>query len=808
MNKLFFSLTYCNFAHYNQLQTATSKLQSIISPLTSTCHDGVLVPLSGRLKQLLQSATFKPLLLLRILAILILSTLFTASNSRLLAQTDTFVCDNGGFEDDFDFYFGETSSYLTGSDECEPKTTGGVPVTWTSSSLPAFRRFEIVSGGTDPLVQIPRTKFGSKSLLINNRYGHTGDVCQGHFDANRIKKRFKVTEENRIFSIWFAAVLENPSGHTNSQPFFSIMCDLAPYSDLCIDASIINCHAERTDSICDFDPIDSIDWACHKIIIPSDQIGNIATLEIMAADCGQGCHFGYAYIDGICEDCDDSAFGSGTLYDSPLNYEGIGIMYSSCEDDTITICGDYILPPICGEWLLDTVIVPNFTIYNLTIDHETQTFCFQVAADDFSVDDCREIFALLYFKANNKFLPAVSTNMIEVCLEDFNEMVVNRTISACYDNETDDYISDDYYYVTLQIGYSYFRNWTLTRILDEPYPNETGIYSLENGIGDETIILGPFLIQEGSWDLIVQIGTCEYEFLITPPDFCGLCTAFNKLKIFDILCDNNSSSTGSDDTWSFQLNVPRLMYFGDYELYKNASYVDLYSYNNDHQIDGGLITGGCIKIKLIDDFDEECEVEFIVCPPKPCSSDNSECNLEAYVKKYYCEDGEFSIDLEVKNSGSGSLCYRSNSVASPNDPFNVNNQMGSLPSGTLGAFDEDIYLTVYLCSSPTCFKRFYIPYLNCDEDNFQGEGSSRSYNRNKKQDLFIAPNPIKNNEINIFSMLDFTIFEIFNIYHQTIYKGNFKGSFLNVNLELKPGVYILQYTDRYGIKDAIKFVKP
>jgi len=713
---------------------------------------------------------------------------------------DTLICDNGGFEDGFDFYLGETCTYNIGSNECEPKLTGGSPVTWVSSSLPAFSRFEIVSGGTDPLVQIPRTKFGSKSLLINNRYGHTGDACQGHFDANRIKKRFKFTEENRIFSIWFAAVLENPSGHTNSQPFFSIMCDLAPYSDLCIDASIINCHAERTDSICDFDPIDSIDWACHKIIIPSDQIGNIATLEIIAADCGQGCHFGYAYIDGICEDCDDSAFGSGTLYDSPLNYEGIGIMYSSCEDDTMTICGDYILPPICGEWLLDTIIVPNFTIYNLTIDHETQTFCFQVAADDFSVDDCREIFALLYFKANNEFLPAVSTNTIEVCLEDFNEMVVNRAISDCYDNETEDFISDDYYYVTVQIGYSYFRNWTLTRILDEPYPNETGIYTLDGGVGDETIILGPFLIQEGSWDLIVQIGTCEYEFPITPPDFCGSCPYFNKLKIFDILCDNNNSSTISDDTWTFELNVERLMYFGDYKLYKSGNHVDDYIYNDDHPIDGGLITGGCIDFELKDEDQQNCNVYFKVCPPKSCSSDNSECTLEAYVKKYYCEDGEFSIDLEIKNANPASLCYRVQGATI----F----QTGSLPTGPLGSYDEDVVVTIYFCNTPTCYKRFYVPYLDCYEDNFQGGGSSRSNYSNIIKDLFIAPNPIKNDEINIFSMLDFTNFEIFNIHHQSIYIGNFKGSFLKLNLELNSGVYILQYTNRYGIKDAVKFVKP
>lgn len=91
---------------------------------------------------------------------------------------------------------------------------------------------------------------------------------------------------------------------------FSIHCDLAPEYDLCIDAGIIDCESEREDENCEFDPLDTIDWACHRIVIPSEYVGYIATLEITAADCGEGCHFGYAYIDGICEDCDGSVFGS------------------------------------------------------------------------------------------------------------------------------------------------------------------------------------------------------------------------------------------------------------------------------------------------------------------------------------------------------------------------------------------------------------------------------------------------------------------------------------------------------------------
>lgn len=274
----------------------------------------------------------------------------TKSNS----QTDTLICDNGGFESNFTYYFGKTAYYSTGSDDCTPLYTG-VPVVWANSSLPTFRRFEITTSGVDTLVGINRTKFGSKAALINNRYGHTNPICDGNYDANKLIKRFKVTEENRDFTVWYAAVLENPSAHTNSQPFFSIKCDRAPASDLCIDADIISCEDEYLDTLCTFTDIDAVDWSCHRIKIPRNMIDSIATLEIIAADCGCGGHFGYAYIDGICEECAGSAMGSVTLYDNIYDASGFGVKYRSCEGDVITICGSYTLPTLCGTWDVDSI---------------------------------------------------------------------------------------------------------------------------------------------------------------------------------------------------------------------------------------------------------------------------------------------------------------------------------------------------------------------------------------------------------------------------------------------------------------------
>ncbi|MBL7822838.1 MAG: hypothetical protein JNK69_05485, partial [Saprospiraceae bacterium] len=133
-----------------------------------------------------------------------------SSTARLSAQ-DTLICDNGGFEDDFLYYFGAAGSFLKGSNSCIP-VVSGVPTVFTSTSLPSSRRFEIVSSGTDNLVGINQTKFGSKAARINYKYGHDGSMsCNGSQDVNKLTKRFKVTEENREFTVWYAAVLEYPT---------------------------------------------------------------------------------------------------------------------------------------------------------------------------------------------------------------------------------------------------------------------------------------------------------------------------------------------------------------------------------------------------------------------------------------------------------------------------------------------------------------------------------------------------------------------------------------------------------------------
>lgn len=584
-------------------------------------------------------------------------------------SADTLVCDNGGFEDGLTYYTGQYSdSYRLGGNICTPLYLDS-SITWNAISIPAFRRFEIVNNGPDTLTGINKVKFGYKSLLLNNRYGHFSFTCSGHYDVNKIVKRFKVTPETRDFTVWYAAILENPNGHRDQQPWFSISCDRDPANNLCFDASQIECYNIFLDSICTFDTIKLVNWACHTFKIPLNMLDSIATLEITAADCGEGGHFAYAYIDGICELCDGSAFGSGTLYQQPLNEEGLGIDFDPCGDDSLTICGSYTLPAICGAWKLDSILPVDFNFYSLSIDTANNKYCFKVALADFTYDSCTEIYLKLYFSSNTQILDPVYSNTIEVCPISF-EYELTVVTGSCQNNNTTSLLSDDYYYVQVDLDqFIEGDSFLIERVLDDPYPNETGHYDLLIDTADGIYNLGPFFYTGRRLETYFSHEDCRDTFNISAPHFCsgtGNCILFNSAKISNVMCYNNSTSSVSDDSWSFQIKVNGIG--GSYSINGSGSY----SYNTTHTYYvPGTIGLECVEIKL--SAPGGCEAFLMICPPKPCS-DNENCELEVYLDSIFCneENATFYVYLNVFASGSSYVCYSSFAVSDPGNTSNSN----------------------------------------------------------------------------------------------------------------------------------------
>ena len=739
---------------------------------------------------------------IKLIYVLTLAIFYLSSTqlNMIYAQTNT-VCDNGGFEQDFLYYNGYISTYSYGSDSCVPIAKGDTPIVYVPTALPTTRRFEIVNSSIDSLVGIQKVKFGSKALRINSQYGHNV-VCSGNFGVDKIVKQFTVTKENRNFTVWYAVVLENPTivPHDNEQPFFNIKCDLAPADDLCFDAAILMCDGNYTDSICgnSYEPLDVLDWTCHRIRIPKSEIGKIATLEIIVADCGKGEHFGYAYIDGICEDCDSSALGSITL--DTIN--------ASCSLTETSVCGHYTIPDICNQnWRLDSIIVPGYDIANLIIDTVNKTFCFDFLYSNFGPqDDCLEIYTEAYFSDGNNALPVQNSNAIDVCKVNYG-YIDSLIVSQCYDNGTSSNISDDYYFVTINIRNAIGLDWNIYRKLLDPYPNESGHYILDYGTGDATLTFGPFLIQEGSWNAEITVdSTCYYELLVTPPDYCGNCSEF-----YEVVIDNIQCISGSPDKWSFDIMVPGT---GVYYLVGSGTSGSPYDRGtaNTYTITISDVSSGCEEYTIKNLPINGCISYFTVCPPKPCSVT---CNIEARVESQTCSYSNgvvsYYIQLDVSDNSGKFKCY----IATDKIP-NILSQGALPPSQSIGPFTEEIYLTIYLCSnadcttgctSPNCFKSIYVPkpdITRCNQPLILGTSPVEDI---QKKEVMVIPNPIQNDELILKSDLERTSFEVYSLDGQIIHRDSFAGVKYIHKLALKSGIYILRYSRSNGESSSLKFVK-
>lgn len=713
----------------------------------------------------------------------------TAAKSMTILE----VCDNGGFEQDFLYYEGFTSTFTHGSDTCSPHNSSG-PSTFIPATLPTTNRFEIVTSGTDPLVGINRTKFGNKALRINNRYGHTSNLCAGSRGVDKITKKFEVTSTNRIFNIWYAVVLENPPGHNDSQPFLSMKCDLDPGSELCFAADFLDCDSTYIDS-CEYSPIDVLDWTCHQFRIDSIYIGDTATLEITVADCGLGCHFGYAYIDGICEECTGSALGEIFLETIYYNVD--------CEGDTASICGSYNPPEICNQnWWLDSIMVNGYSVPGFNIDTVSNTFCVFFPKSNFGTDSCLTVFVKGKFTNGSEFTPFQESNEIEVCQNLYSIPSIDIVVSGCMSNtptggSANFNISDDYYYVTIELENHDGLDWSILRTLVDPYPDEEDTRELANGTGNTALVLGPFKIQEGGWLLTLYVeGGCEIIEYVDPPAYCSGCSAFYDVEIGNVQCLD-------DDEWSFDIEVPSET-SGSYDLNGIS-----YNYNEIYTIDELVIGEGCLNFIL--EGNPNCISEFIICPPKPCSFN---CNLEVYVEDVPCtkdENGDITyyVDLEVQWPPSKYACYEATDV----DGNSLDD--GPLPSPQqVGPFDEDIYLTIKICNSscsPTascpCYKTIYVPTPDCNQNeriSFTGTSEAEPHTN---PIVYVQPNPTHSDEIIIYSSLPKTEYVILDVQGKRIVTNSFIGQRQSQTLHVPPGMYFLKYKDLVGQISVIKIIK-
>ena len=734
---------------------------------------------------------------------------FPATAAMGGGSSDTLICDNGGFEDDFDFYEGYITTYRIGSDSCAPQINASGSVLFTPSSfvqvpLPVSNRFEIVTSGSDPLIGIDMVRFGSKSLKINSSNGHVNS-CLGDYGVDKVVKDFIVTTENREFTVWYAVALENPPDHDNTQPFFTIKCDLAPSDDLCFDADILQCEDRYIDQACTFDSIDVLSWTCHRICIPASEIGKKASLEITMADCGQRGHFGYAYIDGICEDCMGSALGATTLYDQSFD-AGVGIDY--CNEGVLTMCGRISIPTLCNDtWVVDSIAIDGgISISNLTIDTVTGIYCFDLASEDFVNPSCKTFVTQTYFSSPTNTLPPVVSNEIEICYEDFPDPYLIVDVMECNDNSTATDISDDYYFVEIEVKGTLGTGWDLFRQLADPYPDESGRTDLDTGSGDQIIVLGPFLIQEGDWYLELDVFRCDKTYFITPPDFCAACDKFDELEISNVTCQD----LNPDDKWSFDIFVPTSSFSTPFTLV-GGGYNSPVLFGSATTIThtSWTVASGCQTLSLIYDVagtSLDCTNSITVCPPKPCSVSSDCQNLEVTVREVVCQGktDPYYVVLDVDNSNGGYLCYTDGSSTAP---ITSGQAVGPFPNGS------DIELTVMVCDRPNCsdcsntLPDCYKFITVADPDDC--EKSVPLVRQPQADDLMLAgvtlqTNIITDNVLHFENSAAESKYQIIDLAGNIVQRGELPTGEVRIDANFPQGLYFIRYQGSANVLKVIK----
>ncbi|MAN04738.1 MAG: hypothetical protein CMI35_16780 [Owenweeksia sp.] len=266
-------------------------------------------------------------------------------------------CDNGGFEsNDFSNYSGEVSYFEYTQGDCDILTASPTVSTlnFTSSPMTYTGDFAIVDTGADSNVPIQRVFDGQHAARINSDQDAPNRTRPENSVSKLIKHVVLSEVDERIF-FHYAPVLVDPGfSHDGEKPTFlarvlntnGIECDRLCHSAYSSDPFLFEAPPNSTSQN---SPIRYRDWKCG-FVDACGQPGDTVTLEFIATDCGWGGHWGYAYVDNICDTCTEER--------DSCNFQGAVELNSTkpCQGDTLTVNGtiDYAILN-CDTALIDSV---------------------------------------------------------------------------------------------------------------------------------------------------------------------------------------------------------------------------------------------------------------------------------------------------------------------------------------------------------------------------------------------------------------------------------------------------------------------
>lgn len=270
--------------------------------------------------------------------------LFTFANLIFITLLGSAQCPNGDVEQNsflnYDLFIGNNPmGQNTNFVDITAFTigTGG-------SSNQGIPRHDIVTPGTDPIVgsNLQRVLAGNHAIKLGNE--------DNGAESEIISYTFPIPASKKISFSW-SAVLQDPSHVPAHQPFVAfwisrsntLVNSLDP--GIAFSNSLFKKVADLNDPFWNMIDIPPFlgkvlykDWQ-QECIDLSDEIteeNQLITLYFMVADCSEGDHFGYAYIDNICLDDLSPCFTAPT---------------SVCDLDKLIVDGSCSVNiPNCHEW--------------------------------------------------------------------------------------------------------------------------------------------------------------------------------------------------------------------------------------------------------------------------------------------------------------------------------------------------------------------------------------------------------------------------------------------------------------------------
>jgi len=232
------------------------------------------------------------------------------------------VCKNPGFEKDTAFW-----TYATGS-ACN---TSPVPCNQVLgfSNTQHFIKTAGQMDAIEPSLPAVPSWGGQKSLML-------GDSSNSAYGASIAKYTFMVMPGNSYFQFGYALVLQDEvAGHTDPEKAYFAYNVYDPNNTIIASKKIRrNTPNINFQNATNMGSVKYLNWTKDTVQL-AQYIGQCVTFEFITSDCAQGGHWGYAYIDGVCDSMlsgiQEQEMNNFNIYPNPSN--GIFTINSSNTDN-------------------------------------------------------------------------------------------------------------------------------------------------------------------------------------------------------------------------------------------------------------------------------------------------------------------------------------------------------------------------------------------------------------------------------------------------------------------------------------------